>query len=199
MYKKNKYLNNPIIFEDIQFKSQLEVRLYKTLIKLYKNVEYESKTFELVPTIRCYNIPFYNRIGKTFKQDTRPLRSITYTPDFSFVHNGITVYVEAKGMENDVFPYKRQLFRRFLENLNKPVMYFEVRTVKEIMEMDKILQKESSDTLKLRQLLSNVIPDLFAKYIKLLEAHDWNKLKKLLQKVNVNNNEINYLLDEKIK
>jgi hypothetical protein len=195
----SKYLNSSSEYDNIQFKSKLEVRIYKALKTYFKDVKYENHKYELLPPVRCFNVPFYNRIGKTFKQDSRILQSITYTPDFSFFFNNILVLVEAKGKENDVFPYKRQLFRRLLEESTEPVIYFEVRTVREVHMLYKVLQGESEDTFRLRVLIGREIGSLFNKYNKMLENHDWQGLEKLLKKAAVTNEEVYNLLEKFMK
>jgi hypothetical protein len=78
-----------------------------------------------------------------------PLSSITYTPDFTFLYNGIFVIIEVKGFVNDTYPLKRNLFRKLLEEVEIPTMYFEVRSKKELLLA---LEKVKMETPKIRQL-----------------------------------------------
>lgn len=163
----------------IEFKSQLEALIYKVLIEHNIVPEYEGRTFEFVPRLRP-TVPFFNRIGKVFGLDMKPLQPITYTPDFTFLHNGMLVIIEAKGFENDVYPVKRNLFRRYLEDLEQPSLFFEVRTKREVLEALRIVMTESPLILQLRKL----IPKLPEKDIpignKLLEKRDWEELYNLV-------------------
>lgn len=178
---ENKKIKNAskIDFLGIKFKSHLEALIYKTLIENGITPIYEGKTFEFVPRLRP-TVPFFKRIQKVFKLEMKPLQPITYTPDFTFEYNNMLIIIEAKGMENDVYPVKRNLFRRYLESMNKPVLFFEVRTKKEVLEAIRIIKMESPQIQKIRKL----IPSLPEKDIpignKLLEIRNWEELHNLV-------------------
>ncbi len=178
---ENKKIKNAskIDFSGIKFKSHLEALIYKTLIENGITPIYEGKTFEFVPRLRP-TVPFFKRIQKVFKLEMKPLQPITYTPDFTFEYKGMLVIIEAKGIENDVYPVKRNLFRRYLESMNKPSIFFEVRTKKEVLEAIKIIKMESPQIQKIRKL----IPSLPEKDIpignKLLEIRNWEELHNLV-------------------
>lgn len=163
----------------IEFKSYLESMIYKTLIEHGITPLYEERTFEFVPRIRP-TVPFYNRVNKVFGLEAKPLQPITYTPDFTFEYNGILIIIEAKGFENDVYPVKKNLFRRHLETLSTPVMFFEIRTKKELLVALNLISMESVQIQRLRKL----IPSLPEKDIpignKLLEGRDWRELHNLV-------------------
>lgn len=163
----------------IKFKSHLESMIYKVLKENGIEPEYESRTFEFVPKLRP-TIPFFNRISKVFGLDMRPIRPITYTPDFIFEYNGVLIIIEAKGFENDVFYIKKNLFRRHLETLSQYSMYFEIRTKKELLQALNIIKMESSQVQRIRKL----VPSLPEKDIpignKLLEARNWEELQNLV-------------------
>lgn len=178
---ENKKIKNAskIDFLGIKFKSHLEALIYKTLVENGITPIYEGKTFEFVPRLRP-TVPFFKRIQKVFKLEMKPLQPITYTPDFTFEYNNMLIIIEAKGIENDVYPVKRNLFRRFLESMNKPVLFFEVRTKKEVLEAIRIIKMESPQIQKIRKL----IPSLPEKDIpignKLLEIRNWEELHNLV-------------------
>lgn len=163
----------------IQFKSEIESRLYEALLAEGITPKYEDKTFILSPRVRP-SVAFFNRVGKVFKLDMKPIQPITYTPDFTFEYNGIFVVIEVKGFENDVFYVKKNLFRKYLETLKQPSMFFEVRTKKELLEALRIIRMESPQVQRIRKL----IPSLPEKDIpignKLLEARDWEELQNLV-------------------
>lgn len=165
--------------EGIEFKSALESLIYRTLIENGIEPLYEGRTFEFVPRLRP-TIPFFNRISKVFGLEMKPLHPITYTPDFTFEYNGILVIIEAKGFENDVYPVKKNLFRRYLEDLTQYSMFFEIRTKRELLEALKIIKMESPQVQRIRKL----IPSLPEKDIpignKLLQARDWEELNNLV-------------------
>lgn len=163
----------------IAFKSETEARIYKALIAEGFDPLYEKVTFTLSEKIRP-TVPFFNRIKGLLGLDMKPVQAITYTPDFTFEYNGILIVIEVKGFENDVFPVKRNLFRKHLETLSQPSMFFEVRTKKELLEALRIIRMESSQVQRIRKL----IPSLPEKDIpignKLLEARNWEELQNLV-------------------
>ena len=102
----------------ITFKSQLEKCFYKTLLELGFNPKYEPKTFAVCEGFTAIT-PFYDRETDTQRDKRDPKSSkilvekshivqpIRYTPDIYFEYKGIDVWVEAKGIENDVFYIKK--------------------------------------------------------------------------------------------
>ena len=146
---ENKKIKNAkeFIFENKIFKSKLEASFYKTLLDAGLDPEYETMKFVLMEGFRP-TVPFYNRSkSKVFRRDMSKVRDITYTPDFTILSNGILFIIEAKGIENDTFPLKKKLFRRFLECMEMPCMYFEVHTKKELLQVIDII-KFHGTTLK---------------------------------------------------
>lgn len=178
---KNKKIRNATKTTElgIAFRSEVEARIYKALVAEGFNPLYEKVTFTLSEKIRP-TVPFFNRIKGLLGLDMKPVQAITYTPDFTFEYNGILIVIEVKGFENDVFPVKRNLFRKHLETLNQPSMFFEVRTKKELLEALRIIRTESPLVQRIRKL----IPSLPEKDIpignKLLEARDWEELQNLV-------------------
>ena len=67
------------------------------------------------------------------------LDDITYTPDFTFIHNGTKIIIEAKGKENDQFPLRKKLFRAYLETVDYPVIYAEIFTLRQLDEFLEVL------------------------------------------------------------
>lgn len=141
---------NPLEYNGIKFKSRAEVSIYKLLLTHNIEAKYEERTFILSPPLRP-TVPFYNRTkAKGFNSVMSPINSITYTPDFTFMYNNILVIIEVKGFENDVFPVKRNLFRKLLETLNTYCMFFEIRTQKEMLEALKVIKMECPLIQKIR-------------------------------------------------
>lgn len=181
MKRKNKKIRNATeaSYSGIDFKSRLEVTIYKTLLENGFTPKYEEVTFEFVSKQRP-KVPFFNRVGKVFGLEMKPLQPITYTPDFTFEYKGLLVIIEAKGFENDAFYIKKNLFRRHLETLNRPSIFFEVRTKKELLEALEIIKMEAPYIQKIRTL----IPSLPDKDVplgnKFLEARDWEELHNLV-------------------
>lgn len=144
---ENKKIKNAqrLIYNNIQFKSQLEVMIYKTLLQEGFDVRYEPVTFTLWQGFHP-EIPYYVKNKKTreLALDNKKLIDIKYTPDFIFYYNGIRVIIEAKGFQNDVFYIKKKLFRAYLEedfsNIKIQSLYFEIYTKKELMQAIEIIK-----------------------------------------------------------
>lgn len=155
----NKKVKNATItqYKDITFKSKLESMVYKTLVDNGIEVEYEPSTIEVFGSFQPIT-PFYTKetnlqYHKRLKEDRSPKKltlnmhkqkAITYCPDFYFRYNNIDVWVEAKGAINDVYPYKKKLFRAYLDNkyYSKGIksMYFEVYSKAQVLQMINILK-----------------------------------------------------------
>lgn len=162
--QENKKIKNatPVNFNDIHFKSTIERTIYRALIQQGITPIYEGSTFTLSPRLRPIKVPYYTRRkvkGDSKTQlclDMSPIDSITYTPDFTFLLNGIFVIIEVKGFVNDIFPVKRNLFRKYLESSEIPIMYFEIRSKKELLRALEIVKMETLQIQKLRNLISKL-------------------------------------------
>lgn len=181
---ENKKIKNATTKEldGIQFKSQLEATIYKTLVSNAITPEYEKRTFEFVPRLRP-TVPFFNRVKKVFGLEMKPLHPITYTPDFTFEYDGMLIVIEAKGFENDVYPVKKNLFRRYLEDLPQYSMYFEIRTKKELLEALRIIKMETSKIRNIRKLIVFLPEKDIPVGNKLLEARNMTELNNLVSSV----------------
>lgn len=171
---------NPNEYNGINFKSDAERRTYQALLAAGIEADYEAHTFVLSPRVRS-TVPFYNRTKAAgFHLITEPIPRITYTPDFTFTLNGVFVIIEVKGFENDVFPLKRNLFRKYLETVDYPVMYFEIRSKKELLQALGIVNMENH----LIQTMRKLIPSLPERDIpigtKLLASRDFDNLQDLV-------------------
>lgn len=139
----------------ITFKSQLEKSLYKTLLELGFNPKYEPRTFIVWEGFTSVT-PFYDKetdsqrdkrdpkSSKILVEKSHVVQPIRYTPDIYFEYNGIDVWIEAKGMENDVFYIKKKLFRKYLDKAlfttGKRSLYFEVYTKKQLLQAIEIIK-----------------------------------------------------------
>ena len=181
---ENKKIKNATTKEldGINFKSQLEATIYKTLVSNAITPEYEKRTFEFVPRLRP-TVPFFNRVKKVFGLEMKPLHPITYTPDFTFEYDGMLIVIEAKGFENDVYPVKKNLFRRYLEDLPQYSMYFEIRTKKELLEALRIIKMETSKIRNIRKLIVSLPEKDIPVGNKLLEARNMTELNNLVSSV----------------
>ena len=138
---------NPMEYNGIQFKSQLEVMTYKTLMQEGLNPEYEKHPYLIwegfIPTI-----PFYtkNTLKRKDKRCTplsrntmmahKPVNGIVYMPDFYFEYEGKKVLIEVKGFETEIFKMKFKMFRKYLEEQPDKDAYiiWEIHTKKQLLE-----------------------------------------------------------------
>lgn len=101
------------IYDNIKFKSRLEVYAYKKLKEAGFEFGYETTTFTLWEGFKPINVEYYkpNTKGDIVMVEKK-VQNITYTPDF--VGNGWIL--ETKGRENDAYPIKCKMFRKLIEN-----------------------------------------------------------------------------------
>lgn len=143
--KENKKVINatPTEYNGIKFKSLIEVMVYKTLLQQGFEPQYEPITYVIWSGFRP-TIPFYTRNEKTKQQilNLRKLVDVTYTPDFYIEYKGLKIIIEAKGFENDVWPYKFKMFRHLLEQQPDKDKYliFEIFTKKQLLEAIEIIK-----------------------------------------------------------
>lgn len=143
----------------ITFKSKLERSIYDTLLEQGFNPKYEPITFVIWEGFRP-TIPYYDR-ETNYQRDVRLAASggssakmlvrkkarilnVQYTPDFYFKYNDLNVYIEAKGIENDVFYLKKKMFIKYLDDLylekGERSIYFEVYTRKQLLQAIEIIK-----------------------------------------------------------
>jgi hypothetical protein len=143
---ENKKIKNatPEEYNNIKFKSKIEIMAYKTLLQHGFKPEYETHTYTIWEGFRP-TVPFFTRNNsKTTILNLKKLINITYTPDFYIEYEGLKIIIEVKGQVNDVFPYKFKLFRKHIEDLPDKDAYiiFEIFTKKQLLECIEIAKKE---------------------------------------------------------
>lgn len=144
----NKKIKNATALEynGIKFKSKTEVKVYKTLLQYGFKPKYEYMQYVLwegfKPTISYYTKSKDNNL----QLKKTKLISITYTPDFYLkaLDGKTSIFIEVKGYVNDVFPIKRKLFLALLEKMQEkePVVYFEIYTLKQLLQAINIINKD---------------------------------------------------------
>lgn len=144
-------------YNDIEFKSSLEVTVYKTLLQEGFNPKYEPKTFIIwegfKPTVPFYTKNYFKRkdcriekLSNDTVKDNRPISNITYTPDFIVQYKNKIIIIEVKGFENDVFAYKFKIFKKHIEEKasvsNMEYEIWEVFTKRQLLDLIKRIKDE---------------------------------------------------------
>lgn len=140
---ENKKIINasPLEYDGIFFKSKLEKMAYQTLKEQGFPVLYEPKKFIIWEGFRP-NVPFYNKDASTrmLKMDSKKVIDISYTPDLMFEYNNHLIIIEMKGFENNTYPLKKKIFRKWLESNYPNSIYFEIFTNKQLLQAIDIIK-----------------------------------------------------------
>lgn len=140
---ENKKIINasPLEYDGIYFKSKLEKMAYQTLKEQGFPVLYEPKKFIIWEGFRP-NVPFYNKDASTrmLKMDSKKIIDISYTPDLMFEYNNHLIIIEMKGFENNTYPLKKKIFRKWLESNYPNSIYFEIFTKKQLLQAIDIIK-----------------------------------------------------------
>lgn len=141
---ENKKIINasPLEYDGISFKSKLEKMAYQTLKEQGFPVLYEPKKFIIWEGFRP-NVPFYNKDASTrmLKMNSKKVIDISYTPDLMFEYNNHLIIIEMKGFENNTYPLKKKIFRKWLESNYPNSIYFEIFTKKQLLQAIDIIKK----------------------------------------------------------
>lgn len=118
------------VLDGIEFKSKLESRVFKELVKLGYNPEYEPFSSTLLDGF-VPNKPWLSDGVPQLTKDGIPsrIRRWDYTPDFLVTKGMNNLIIECKGYSNDLHPYKRKMFLKNID-LVPNWHYCEVNTLK---------------------------------------------------------------------
>lgn len=140
-------------YNDFKFKSKLEFSCYRKLESSGLDFSYESEKIILWTGFKPEKITVYapskikgslGKYEKDMKIQTRTLLNITYTPDFIVRKGKYVIYFDVKGKENDIYPLKKKMFLKTLENRNDndmKYMFFEPHSVKQMLQAIEIIKK----------------------------------------------------------
>lgn len=127
------------VLDGIQFKSKLELTVYDYFKKMGVNLEYEKLTFVLMDGF-VIRQPVYDKDSKkNLKRITRKVLKTTYTPDFSFKGRNALYVLEIKGFANDVFPLKKKMFLREINDCEQEIFYIMIYSQKDMREAYQII------------------------------------------------------------
>lgn len=142
---ENKKIKNTrsTTYDGINFKSQLEKSCYRKIKEHGLEAKYEPERIVLWDGIKLGKVKQYaprrikpGKYEKDIKPQTRALLDITYTPDFKIKKGKHIIYIDVKGKENDVYPIKKKMFLKHLEERDDGYDYhfFEPHSVRQMLQ-----------------------------------------------------------------
>ena len=128
-------------YNGVKFKSKLEAKAYSLFLEHGLPCKYEGTKVELLEGFYP-STPYYKRGKSEFNLTLHKekIRAWDYLPDFIIELNGWIFYVEIKGYQNDVSPYKTKMFLHQLEQQDH-IVFFMVKTVREIKECINLIKQ----------------------------------------------------------
>lgn len=81
--------------------------------------------------------------------DNSILSDITYTPDFILCEEGYVIIIEVKGNPNDVYPYKKKMFLKLLEEKQENYIFIEVRNKGQVLDIIDFIKEGNFDDAKI--------------------------------------------------
>ena len=127
---KNRKIKNAkeITYNNIHFKSGLEVYCYKQLRSNNVKFKYEEDCYELIAPFEstCESFEFMK------KRASNKIRAISYTPDFTNRNTTLKWVIECKGFKTNEFKIKWKLFKRYLETHHQGCKIFLPRNQNQI-------------------------------------------------------------------
>ena len=131
-------------YDNIKFKSKLEISCYKRLKEAGFNPTYEAFPFLLLNKFKLQRVLFYAPIKGNLSLYPRSIMAMTYTPDFYFIHKGYKILFDTKGMPNETYPLKKKWFLRQLEDesliTGDKFIFFEPHNQKQILQAIDIIK-----------------------------------------------------------
>ena len=119
---ENKKIKNAkgVDYNEIHFRSNLEVFCYKKLIELGIDFEYEKIKADLIPAFDLISTrafyPIESGKNKGTWREVEKVNKKSYTPDFVMNYLNYYIVIECKGFANDDYPTKRKLYLSHLES-----------------------------------------------------------------------------------
>ena len=126
------------MYNGITFASGLEKHMYKSLKEADIDVEYESITFELIPSFLFENDCIErqsNSKGEYINRGNKKVLNIKYTPDFI----GEDFIIETKGRANESFPLRWKMFKYLMHLMNDKRILYKPQNQDQCLETVKII------------------------------------------------------------
>lgn len=149
----NKKVKNtqPVEYNNIHFRSKLEMFCYKEAKQRDLDIIYEPEKIVLLPAYEPKNVtvltPKKTKDKYKLLNYYNKIRAITYTPDFIVYHNDYIIFIETKGRPNDSYPLKKKMFLHFCEKslskkLKKHIVFMEPHNQSQVIEcLNLIIEK----------------------------------------------------------
>ena len=126
------------VYKGIKFRSKLELFTYKQLEAAGIKSMYEENTYTLLPGFYL-EMDSYEPSKQGYKNNTKKIRAVTYTPDFVDPNN--KWIIEVKGYSNDVFPIKWKLFKMYILENEMECTLFLPKNQKQVKETVELIKK----------------------------------------------------------
>jgi hypothetical protein len=121
--RKGPVVSKKVVYDGITFASGLEKYMYKALKDAEIIAEYESQSFELLPSFTFKNDCIErqsNGKGDYVNRGNKKVLNLKYTPDFI----GEDFIIETKGRANDSFPLRWKMFKYLMTlTCDKRILY----------------------------------------------------------------------------
>ena len=129
-------------YDDILFRSVLEMKVYKALKDAGYDPEYEPEKIVLMEKFKAEK-PWYCEGKKQETVDGKSLtvRAKTYLPDFKIKIDDKIIYIEAKGFPNERYPLERKMFLRWAQDQKEEIIFSEIRSIRGLNKFIEELKK----------------------------------------------------------
>lgn len=130
-----------VVIDGIQFQSTLEGTMYKLLRDAGITAGYESVKY-IITEAFVYNSECWERSRKTSPEmtDSTKIRKMEYTPDF--VAPDESFVIEVKGRPNERFPVVWKMFKKLVNERERPPMLFMPKSKADCEQVIKILKEK---------------------------------------------------------
>jgi len=138
--KKGPVVSKKVVYDGITFASGLEKYMYKALKEAGISADYESQSFELLPSFTFKNDCIErqsNGKGDFINRGNKKVLNLKYTPDFI----GSDFIIETKGRANDSFPLRWKLFKYLMTLMCDNRTLYKPQSQKECDETIKLILK----------------------------------------------------------
>lgn len=133
-------MSKKVVYDGITFASGLEKYMYKALKEAGISADYESQSFELLPSFTFKNDCIErqsNGKGDFVNRGNKKVLNLKYTPDFI----GSDFIIETKGRANDSFPLRWKLFKYLMTLMCDNRTLYKPQSQKECDETIKLILK----------------------------------------------------------